>query len=234
MTYTWASASHVGRVRSSNEDSVHPKTSGSGAELMALVADGMGGAAGGEVASATALDAALATDGDLTDRIRAANRAVHALSVARPELAGMGTTVTIAHLRPDGQADFAHVGDSRAYLLRDGELRQLSDDHTVVAEWVKTGAITLDEAKTHPRRGMLTRSVGVAPEVAVDEFAERLQAGDRLLLCSDGLNGMVPDGLIRSLLGSGTPEEAVWGLVEAANTAGGHDNITVLVVTVDP
>ena len=232
MTYTWASGSHVGRIRSSNEDSVHPASAGTGDELLAVVADGMGGAAAGEVASATALEAVLAAETDIAERVRSANRAVHALATARRELAGMGTTVTAVRLAADGTARFGHVGDSRAYLLRGDELRQLTDDHTVVAEWMAAGAITPDEAKTHPRRGMLTRSVGVAPEVVVDTFTEHLEPGDRLLLCSDGLNGMVADDDIAAILGEGDPEQAVWGLIEAANSAGGHDNVTTLVVDV--
>jgi serine/threonine protein phosphatase PrpC len=232
MTYTWASGSHVGRIRSSNEDSVHPETAGTADELLAVVADGMGGAAAGEVASATALDAVLSADTDVAERVRSANRAVHALATARRELAGMGTTVTAVRLEPDGTARFGHVGDSRAYLLRDGRLEQLTADHTVVAEWMATGAITAEEAKTHPRRGMLTRSVGVAPEVVVDSFTQHLEPGDRMLLCSDGLNGMISDDTIASLLGEGEPEVAVWRLIEAANSAGGHDNVTVLVIDV--
>jgi protein phosphatase len=232
MTYTWASGSHVGRIRSSNEDSVHPETAGTADELLAVVADGMGGAAAGEVASATALDAVLSADTDVAERVRSANRAVHALATARRELAGMGTTVTAVRLESDGTARFGHVGDSRAYVLRDGRLEQLTADHTVVAEWMATGAITAEEAKTHPRRGMLTRSVGVAPEVLVDSFTRHLEAGDRLLLCSDGLNGMISDDTIASLLGEGDPESAVWRLIEAANSAGGHDNVTVLVIDV--
>jgi protein phosphatase len=112
-------------------------------------------------------------------------------------------------------------------------LEQLTSDHTVVAEWLALGAIDEATAKTHPRRGMLTRSVGVAPDVAIDEFDCSLEAGDRLLLCSDGLNGMVPDKLIATLLGAGSPEEAAWSLVEAANAGGGSDNITTLIVAVD-
>lgn len=233
MNYTWASGSHVGRIRSSNEDSVHPTNAGAADGLLAVVADGMGGAAAGEVASATALDAVLAADTDVAERVRSANRAVYAMARAKRELTGMGTTVTVTELGPDGNAHFGHVGDSRAYLLRDGDLRQLTADHTVVAEWMAAGAITAAEAKTHPRRGMLTRSVGVGPEVAVDAFDVHLEPGDRLLLCSDGLNGMVTDDEIAGLLGEGDPEEAVWSLIEAANTAGGHDNVTVLVVDVD-
>ncbi len=230
MTYTWTSATHVGRVRRSNEDSVHPTTAGSGDRLLAVVADGMGGAAAGEVASATALDTILKTDDTPARRIVAANRAVFTLSQARPELAGMGTTATVVSLEPDGTAHFGHVGDSRAYLLHEGALTQLTRDHTVVAEWLAAGAIDEETAKSHPRRGMLTRSVGVASDVLVDHFEEHLEPGDRLLLCSDGLNGMVPDSLIASLLRSAPAEEAVWSLIEAANTAGGQDNITVLIV----
>lgn len=233
MSYTWAVATHVGRIRHENQDSVHPANGGAGDTLLAIVADGMGGAAGGEVASATAIEAATAEPMRPAERVQAANRAVHALSQAKRELAGMGTTMVVADLDAEGTAHFAHVGDSRAYLLRDGRLTQLTNDHTVVAEWLALGAIDEATAKTHPRRGMLTRSVGVAPEVPIDEFDKGLEPGDRLLLCSDGLNGMIPDSLIATLLGAGSPEEAAWSLVEAANTAGGNDNITTLVVAVD-
>ena len=233
MNYTWAVASHVGRVRDHNEDSAHPTAGGAGEALLAIVADGMGGAAGGEVASSTAIDAATATTLTPTERIAAANRAVHALSLAKRELAGMGTTMVVADIEASGTAHFAHVGDSRAYLLRKGSMEQLTNDHTVVAEWLALGAIDEATAKTHPRRGMLTRSVGVAAEVAIDEFETQLQPGDRLLLCSDGLNGMVTDSLIGTLLGAGSPEEAAWSLIEAANSAGGYDNITTLVVAVE-
>lgn len=232
MKYLWAVASHQGRVRPNNQDTPYPPTSGKsdGASAIVAVADGMGGAAGGEVASATAMQAAVSTIGTPAERIRTANRAVFTESRERPDLAGMGTTITLAQLDDDGTVHFGHVGDSRAYLVRGKKLEQLTADHTIVAEWVAIGAISADEAKTHPRRGMLTRSVGVAPEVEVDEFVLELDPGDRLILCSDGLSGMIDDEAIHRIGGTGMVEEAAWALVEAANLAGGHDNITVVVV----
>lgn len=236
MNYLWAVASHTGRVRSNNQDTPHPATSGASDEPPVLlgVADGMGGAAGGEVASSVAMSTATATEGTPAERIAAANTAVFDESRRRPELAGMGTTMTLVEFDADGHGSFAHVGDSRAYLIRNGSITQLTEDHTIVAEWVALGAISAEDAKTHPRRGMLTRSVGVASEVEIDAFTEEFAAGDRLILCSDGLNGMVDDHVILTVGGEGTPEAAAWALVEAANDAGGHDNITVVVVDLAP
>lgn len=235
MRYVWAVASHAGKVRPNNQDTPHPTTSGSADEGPVLlgVADGMGGAAGGEVASSVAMSTATAGDGRPADRVHDANAAVFEESRRRPELAGMGTTMTLVELDGSGNGVFGHVGDSRAYLLRDGEITQLTNDHTIVAEWVALGAITPEDAKTHPRRGMLTRSVGVASHVEVDAFTHHFEASDRLILCSDGLNGMVDDAAILAIGGTGTPEAAAWALVEAANDAGGYDNITVVVVDLD-
>ncbi|NND84362.1 MAG: serine/threonine-protein phosphatase [Acidimicrobiia bacterium] len=232
MKYLWAVATHTGRVRANNQDTPHPATSGSSDDgpVLVGVADGMGGAAGGEVASSVAMTTATDAAGTPADRIEAANEAVFEESRRRPELAGMGTTMTLIALDDAGQGLFGHVGDSRAYLARDGEIRQLTTDHTIVAEWVALGAITPEDAKTHPRRGMLTRSVGVSPGVEVDVFTHDFRDGDRLILCSDGLNGMIDDDAILSIGGEGTPEAAAWALVEAANDAGGYDNITVVVV----
>ena len=232
MKYIWAVATHQGRVRSNNQDTPYPADSGSSSDALTIVAvaDGMGGAAGGEVASATAMASAISTSGNPTQRIVAANEAVFARSREQPDLAGMGTTLTLVMLTDDGVATVGHVGDSRAYLLRGRKIEQLTSDHTIVAEWVALGAISPEDAQTHPRRGMLTRSVGVAPEVGVDEFEVKLKPKDRLILCSDGLNAMGPDKEIRSLGGSGTVEASAWALVEAANQAGGHDNITVVAV----
>lgn len=232
MKYFWAVASHQGRVRQNNQDTPYPLTSGKadGEPVIVAVADGMGGVAGGEVASATAMRTAVSTVGTPAEQIRAANRAVFDEARERPDLTGMGTTITLAQLGEDGTATIGHVGDSRAYLIRGRKMEQLTDDHTIVAEWVAVGAISAEEAKSHPRRGMLTRSVGVAPEIKVDEFTLTLEPGDRLVLCSDGLSGMIDDDAIHRIAKDGMAEEVAWALVEAANLAGGHDNITVVVV----
>ena len=145
----------------------------------------------------------------------------------------MGTTMTLFELGEDGVIRYAHVGDSRAYLYRDGELTQMTRDHTVVAEYLRRGTITPDEVATHPQRSLITRALGLQPDVDIDTGEEPVRPGDRLLLCSDGVNVMIDDDSIADSLDLETPEEAVWDLVEKANRAGGHDNITAIVVQVD-
>ncbi|MPZ51487.1 MAG: SpoIIE family protein phosphatase [Acidimicrobiia bacterium] len=234
MNYQWSSASHPGLVRTNNEDSVHPEAAGRGdGPIWVMVADGMGGHVAGEVASRLAVDAAISTDGSPTDKVNAANTAILNEIENKPHLSGMGTTLTMARLDPDGTGHFGHVGDSRAYLRRDDVLERLTEDHTVVAEYVASGAMTEEEAAQHPQRSMITRALGLIDSVPVDTFEVTFQSGDRLLLCSDGVNEMLNDKTISSLLGEGTPEETVWAIVEAANSAGGQDNITALVVEVE-
>jgi protein phosphatase len=197
-----------------------------------MVADGMGGAAGGEVASRLAVDTALITEGTPAERVTKANKVVVEASLREPGLAGMGTTLTMAELGPDDTIRLAHVGDSRAYLLRDGNFEMVTSDHTVVAEHVAAGRLSTKDALNHPQRSMLTRVLGLSPEVEVDEIEIDVKEGDRLLICSDGLTNMVPESRIAATLGKASPEEAVWTLIEQANRAGGHDNITVVVVQV--
>ena len=233
MKYVWGSATHQGMVRQNNEDSLYPDRSGeSDGPAVLMVADGMGGHIAGEVASRLAINAAASSELDPGDRVAAANRAIREEVARRPDLQGMGTTLTLVELTPDGKARFGHVGDSRAYLLRDGELKQLTEDHTVAAEYVALGQLSAEEAVDHPQSHMLTRCLGLTRFVNVDEFDLDLRTRDRLLLCSDGLNSMVaPDGISESLTG-GTAEEAAWKLVEVANKAGGHDNTSVIVIDV--
>ena len=233
MKYVWATATHVGHVRSNNEDSVTPPDDGAGSGPVVVgVADGMGGAVGGEIASRIAIDAATAADTSVGDRLRAANQAVLEAVATEPGLFGMGTTLTLAIFNADGNVHLAHVGDSRAYLYRTGELEQLTDDHTVVMEMIRSGQLTPAQATTHPRRHMLSRVIGM-PEVAVDELSRNLHDGDRLLLCSDGLTGEVSEASISMILRTApTPSAAAWSLIEAANRAGGHDNTTVAVIDV--
>lgn len=232
MRLSWATGTHTGRVRSNNQDSVHPApNSGETTDgLLIAVADGMGGHVGGEIASNTALSAAIATNGTPAERISAANQAVLGEVIANPSLRGMGTTLTMALIDHDGRATLGHVGDSRAYLLRDGELRQLTLDHTVIAEYLATGKITEEEAKRHPQRSVITRAVGIIDDLHIDEFSEDCRPGDRLLLCSDGLTAMVPDSDIMRVVRDNRPATAVSLLVDAANEMGGVDNITVAVV----
>jgi len=233
MKYVWGSATHQGMVRQNNEDSLYPDRSGeSDGPAVLMVADGMGGHVAGEVASRLAINAAASSTLDPGDRVAAANRAIREEVARQPDLQGMGTTLTLVELTPEGTARFGHVGDSRAYLFRGGELRQLTDDHTVAAEYVALGQLSVEEATGHPQSHMLTRCLGLTRFVNVDEFDLELEAGDRLLLCSDGLNLMVaPDGIVENLSG-GTADEAAWKLVEVANKAGGHDNTSVIVIDV--
>lgn len=237
MKYTWASATHVGLVRAGNEDSIRPATDGSATgPVVIAVADGMGGAVAGEVASRIAIDAAVAAapTEDLTpgDRVRRGNEAVVRAVQEDYTLSGMGTTLTLTVFQDNGTAEIAHIGDSRLYLYRGGELRQLTRDHTLVADLVAMGQITPEQAETHPRRNLVTRVIGT-PEVQVDEFELALEDGDRVVLCSDGLNSMLRDKEIAAVLENAeSPSEAAWSLVEAANAAGGVDNTTVAVVDV--
>jgi PPM family protein phosphatase len=231
MRYVWGSATHQGIVRQNNEDSLFPEKSGESTESTVLVvADGMGGHVAGEVASRLAINAAASSDLEPDDRVAVANRAIREEVARQPELEGMGTTMTLVEVNPDGKARFAHVGDSRAYLYRGGDLRQLTEDHTVAMEYVNLGQISPEEADDHPQSHMLTRCLGLTRFVNVDRIDIGLEPGDRIMLCSDGLNSMVPaDGIAKSLA-DGTADEAAWKLVEAANKAGGHDNISVIVI----
>jgi protein phosphatase len=211
---------------------VFPTSSGESNEsVLIIVADGMGGHVAGEVASRLAINAAASSDLDAADRVAAGNRAIREEVAREPSLEGMGTTMTLLDIR-QGVATIGHVGDSRAYLLRDGEFSQLTEDHTVAAEYVALGQLSPKDAASHPQRHMLTRTLGLSRFVNVDEFDIELARGDRLLVCSDGLTEMVDDAKIADSLRSGSPDEAVWELVELANAAGGVDNITVVVVDV--
>ncbi len=231
MNVIWAVASHQGRVRSNNEDSVFPASSGrSDDSVVLMVADGMGGHVAGEVASELAIKAATETSQPVADRVRSANRAIVEEVERRPSLAGMGTTLTLVECSPDGLCRFAHIGDSRAYLLRDDELVQLTSDHTVMAEYLRVGSISPEEAATHPQRSMLTRALGLTPDIEVDEFDVAAAPGDRILLCSDGVSSMLSDQDIQKQMSRDTVEEGAWGLVEEANRAGGHDNITAVLI----
>lgn len=234
MNISVGAQSDVGRVREGNEDSylVH--------EPLFVVADGMGGHIAGDVASSTAVDVILsksetasASDPQtLADLIRSANAAIWDKAHNDPDLRGMGTTCTLVLLN-ENRAHIAHVGDSRAYLLRGGSLQQLTEDHTLVARMVKEGRLQPEEAEHHPQRSIITRALGVDSDVEVDLDLLELQPGDRLLLCSDGLSGMIDGESIRSTLADNSdPQAAADELVRRANEAGGEDNITVVIVDV--
>ncbi|MBU1226775.1 MAG: protein phosphatase 2C domain-containing protein [Actinobacteria bacterium] len=233
MIYIWATATDTGLVRDHNEDSVAPRDMGiETAPFVVGVADGMGGHAGGEIASEIALAAAIDADGDVVARVEVANLAVVEAAAADPSLRGMGTTLTIGRFADDG-VEIAHVGDSRAYLLRGRNLEQITTDHSLIAEMVARGEITVEESAVHPYRSVITRAIGLQLEVEVDREHRSLEVGDRVLFCTDGLTGMVDADSIRDiLLADSHPTQSVWALVEAANAAGGIDNISVVVVGV--
>ena len=232
------SLTDTGRQRSTNQDSFGEGLAPDGGRL-AIVADGMGGHAGGETASRLAVDAVQnvvaqssgAPDATLREALETANRAVHDESQRNAQLMGMGTT-GVAMLFGADAAFIANVGDSRAYRLRDGEIEQLTDDHSLVAELQRRGIISEEEALVHPRRNEVLRSLGVEPEVTVDLFAVELRAGDVFLLCSDGLSGVVRDAEIAEVLRREPPEQAVRTLVDFANERGGPDNVTVQIARI--
>lgn len=237
MKYTWATGTDQGRVRERNEDAVFPSEAGSSdGPLLVGVADGMGGHIAGNVASHLAAETVTANAVDdgtvVADRVSAANDAIIGVVEQDPGLSGMGTTMTLGLFDEDGTLRMGHVGDSRAYLVHDEEMRQITQDHTVVAELVELGRLSAVDAVHHPQRHLLTRSLGLGP-VAVDEVAVGLEVGDRVLICSDGLTTMLGDDEIAALLRSdATVEATVWNLIEAANSAGGLDNISVAVIDV--
>lgn len=233
MRFVWASGTDTGRRRPKNEDSIHPEHDGrTSGELLVAVADGLGGHRGGDVASSVAIEEAVSAGGTPEDRVRAANNAIRDRVFEDPRLAGMGTTLTVAELSPDGWITLAHVGDSRAYRWHAARFTQLTVDHTFVQEEVDAGRLTPAQARHHPERSVLTRALGFEPGLAVDVARLKVSVGDRLLLCSDGLTSMVTDDRIAGILGSGAPSEAVWALIEAANRSGGLDNVSVIVVAI--
>ncbi len=219
----------TGRQRPANEDSAIARAP------VFVVADGMGGARAGEVASRLAIDAfqeGLPDSGNseemLAGRVREANRAIYDKALEEPDLQGMGTTLTAAYL-DDARLAIAHVGDSRAYLFRDGELRRLTQDHSLVDELVRRGKLTEEQAAEHPQRSIITRALGIERDVEVDTWSYPVRAGDVLLLCSDGLTSMVSEERVAKVLSTvASLERAAGKLIEAANEAGGRDNITVV------
>ncbi len=223
-----AALSDIGLQRSTNEDAFVA------APPLFAVADGMGGAQAGEVASRTALEAlgrALDSGRKLADAAQEANLRVFTLAEDDPSRSGMGTTLTVLRLLEGNErAELVHVGDSRAYLLRDGLLEQLTADHSLVGEMVREGKLTADEAFSHPARSILSRVLGTEPGVKLDRREIDLRAGDTLLLCSDGLSSAVPDATIERRLQEASPRDAARRLVVEAKNRGGHDNITVIVL----
>jgi len=226
-----AGVTQTGNVRRSNEDSYLMRSP------LFMVADGMGGAQAGEIASRMCAEAFAQADligpaptDVLRDTIRTANRRILDRSRSDPDAAGMGTTVTAAFMDDAGTIAFAHVGDSRAYLLRDGSLQRLSEDHSLVGELVRKGELSETDAERHPQRSVITRALGTDESVEVDTFEVRAQDGDVFMLCSDGLNTMVPEATIADILAGGGGAAAIArDLVRAALAGGGEDNVTAIV-----
>jgi PPM family protein phosphatase len=224
----------TGRQRRANEDNLYVD------QPLFVVADGMGGARAGEVASQTAVEAfghGLPASGSAEERlatvIRAANEQIHGMAQSDDQLAGMGTTVTAA-LLGTGEVSIAHVGDSRAYVWRAGELHPLTRDHSLVAELVARGKLTEEQAAEHPQRSIITRALGPEADVEVETRTYPVRAGDVYLLCSDGLTSMIDDATVAAVLRDApTIEAAGDALIKAANDAGGRDNITVVLFAVE-
>ncbi len=250
MNIIVAGATDPGKIRTNNEDAYLVKD-----ELgLYAVADGIGGHEGGEVASRIAIETVAAELPNLlgdrdrtpphgltaeTDREIAALRAAVGLANRKirherelhPKLADMGTTLT-ALLAKRGRAFLAHIGDSRAYSFRSGELKQLTSDHSLVAEQMRAGALTPAQARMSPYRHVITRALGIHEEILTDTAVELLQEGDIFLLCTDGLTEMVGDQEIAASLAKSSPQDAVRELVDKANRGGGVDNITVVVIRI--
>ena len=224
-----AAVTDPGRQRRRNEDSYVI------APPLFAIADGMGGAQAGEVASRLATTAVKEGAGNgggeqrIADLIQEANRRVYDRSSSDPNTSGMGTTMTVALVEDDHVA-FGHVGDSRAYLIRGERMEQLTEDHSLVNELLKTGKLSREEAESHPQRSVITRALGTDPDVDVDTFSVRAEDGDLFLLCSDGLTDMVSEDSILSVVERNRDDidGALRALVKEANRGGGQDNITVV------
>lgn len=243
-----ASLSDTGRIRPNNEDAFGHFEPGDDEERrlkgwLFLVADGMGGHRGGEIASQLAVDAIRSSyySDDAADRAAAlkaavehANRVILNESATDETLLGMGTTCTAMAVH-NQRAYFVHVGDSRAYVLREGELVQITQDHSLVGEMVRSGILSDEDARNHPKRNVITRSLGIHETIALDTPLSpfELKEDDIFVLCSDGLTSLVSDETIRGVLRGNAPDAACRLLVDAANNRGGKDNITVVIVKVE-
>lgn len=230
-------ATDPGKVRKNNEDAL--LVGDGGDETLFVVADGVGGFEAGEVASSIAVDVLrdLDPDDSFEGAIEEANRRILAAGRGDDRLSGMSTTVVAARFggtRREPVVEIAHVGDSRAYLFRGGDLRPVTEDHSLVAELVRSGDLTRDQAFEHPQKNLITRALGTEDGVTVDTAVLPVEVGDRFVLCSDGLTDMVREKGMKEILARhpDDPEAAVRGLLSAALEAGGNDNITVVVVDV--
>lgn len=240
-----AARTDLGRVRENNEDKFdffEPEDPDILAQkgLFYAVADGMGGHAAGQIASEMALkrvikayyeDSSPDVVGSLTRAVFDANKLIYDAAQMIVERSGMGTTLTAVVIRAD-TAYFVQVGDSRAYLIRGRDIRQITEDHSWIAEQVRRGVMTEEEARLSPFRNVITRSLGNLPVVEPDVFAEEIQPGDTIVLCSDGLSGSLSETDIRDIVAGNTPSQAAMDLIDAANERGGNDNITAMIVVI--
>jgi PPM family protein phosphatase len=234
-SFAWGVATDVGRVRHTNQDSLVARLG------LFAVADGMGGHTGGEIAADIAVQVleahrAIVSTQDLLEAVHAMNSAIVARSEAEPSLTGMGTTLCVLSLVVSGEREklaLANVGDSRIYVYAGDELQQLTEDHSLVAQLVRDGALSASEAERHPQRNVLTRALGIDHDVSVDAWEVLPFTGDRFVLCSDGLSNELSDDQIAAVLRRlADPQEAATELVRLANENGGRDNITVVVVDI--
>ena len=233
-----SSATSVGKIRAANEDSFFVSEIGEHDALLAIVADGMGGHNAGEIASAEAVktlkaNISLSCDSpkdELEIAIQCANNSIYNMSKNTPTLHGMGTTVT-ACVVLNNKVTAAHVGDSRLYLIRGGEITQITKDHSLVEMLLQSGSITKEDAKHHPQKNVITRALGTNNSVETDFYEFEVLDGDVIMLCSDGLVNMLDDGVILSMITECRDFSAVANdLVTAAENAGGDDNITVILI----
>lgn len=232
ITLRTAGRSDVGRVRDNNEDAIVTSN------RLALVADGMGGHPGGEIAASTAAGVVPAvftgrSVDELEAAVRAANWAIRQRADAQPGLEGMGTTICAAGLLSNGDLAIVNVGDSRAYLWHEGQLTQLTHDHSVTAELIQRGELREEDELQHPHHGVLTRALGVALDVEIDCRTLLVEEGDRIVVCSDGLFNEVSSETIADALDGGDDASGIAdNLIDRAITRGGHDNVSVVVAEV--
>jgi len=238
-------ATDIGRVRKLNEDMYYNDPEKMG---LYIIADGMGGHQAGEVASALAVDTlsgyvrdhlqgsglgASEIENLLRDALVRTNETVYSLATSQPGYAGMGTTVVACIVR-EGHAHIAHIGDSRAYLIREREMKQLTTDHSFVQELLSKGRITEAEAADHPRKNILTRALGTDPAVEIDTVSLDLRRGDSLMLCTDGISNHVHTQELLNLIADNPPDRACTEIIGLANSRGGFDNMTILIVENTP
>lgn len=238
-------ATDIGQIRKINEDMYYNDPERMG---LYIIADGMGGHQAGEVASALAVET-LSTflreplkanalrpsdvEETLRDAVVKANEAVYSLATSEASYNGMGTTVVVCVVR-DGRATIAHIGDSRAYLVRKRNLKQLTTDHSLVQELLSKGRITEAEAVDHPRKNILTRALGTDPAIEVDTMSLELSDGDALLMCTDGISNHVDSQELLELTADNPPESACMEIIRLANSRGGFDNMTILILEIAP